>query len=171
MEYYKYHDEYSDIAPAMTYLEVEGEWALRQITFNGERYLTSNVDMDLPEKEADYHALVEEGEVIPISKQEFDSVWNAHLALRQNQWETAKRAYPIDKAVQGSLKLFFPQGVIVNLDGGVLGVADYQACRASTTWENMYPRHKITAVVSGYDEINQWIVLASAQVHAEEVSN
>ncbi len=59
--------------------------------------------------------------------------------------------------------------VIVDLENDVLGLADYKACKASTTPENMYPRHIVTAVVSGYDEENQWVLLEAPEVQREEV--
>jgi hypothetical protein len=50
-----------------------------------------------------------------------------------------------------------------------IGAPDHQKCRASTQPENMYTKHKVKAVVSGYDEENQWLVLASPSVHSERV--
>ena len=51
----------------------------------------------------------------------------------------------------------------------VLGLANYAAYKASTTPENMYPRHIVTAVVSGYDEENQWVLLEAPEVQSEVV--
>ena len=31
----------------------------------------------------------------------------------------------------------------------------------------MYPGHRVTAVVAGYDEDNQWVLVAQPQVHSE----
>ena len=169
MKYYKYADEYSEIAPGMVYLETNDGCAIRQITFNGKEYLSSNRkypngSMGLAEGQTDFDIIEE---IIPISKQEFDEIWNTHLAIHQNEWNATKEAYSIGKEVKGVIEIFFPQGVIVDLGGDALGVADYAESRASTTWENMYPWHHITAIVEGYDEVNQWVILGSPQVHKE----
>ncbi len=124
--------------------------------------------IDLGGKCIDYAPLVEEGDVTAISQQEFQAVWNQYLALRQKGWNAAKLNYPVGLPVQGAIKIFFPQGVIVDLGDDVLGVADHDACKQSRTSEFiMSTRLKLTAVVSGYDEVNQWIVLTSPQVYQE----
>ena len=169
MNYCKYDDEYSPLAPGTEYLEINENWANRQITFNGEEYLASNYihprwGIMLADGELDYDELVREGEVTPITKDEFEAVWQAHLALHQAEWEAAKRSYQIGTSVDGWIKIFYPQGVIVFL-GNALGVADYRACKASTSPEFiMGTGYKISAVVSGYDDENQWIILDSPHV-------
>lgn len=170
MKYCKYDDEFSEITPGTEYLEINEDWANRQIAFNGKEYLASNYNhpqwgMMLADKEIDYDELVREGEVTPITKDEFEAVWQAHLALHLAEWEAAKRAYSIGKSVEGSMKIFYPQGVIVDL-GNALGVADHRACKESApSGFIMGTGYKISAVVSGYDEENQWVILDSPQVY------
>ncbi|MBI5929478.1 MAG: hypothetical protein HY862_09225 [Chloroflexi bacterium] len=172
--YFKYPNEYSRIG-GVTYNEVHDGVHLRQVTFNGSEYLASNVkqppwDLVLPEKDTDYdEVMLDVPEITEITKQEFDDIWNAHLATRQEIWNQVKQIYPIDIEVQGKILIFFPQGVMVDLGDDAVGIADYKACRASNESEFMYPRHKITAVVKDYDETNQWIILDSPQVHAERI--
>jgi hypothetical protein len=174
MKYYKYHDENSIIEPGTTYVETDEGVTIREVTFNGTEYLASNVNyphwgMLLAEGQVDYEPFVETGEVTPITEQEFTEIWKAHLALRQEEWEAAKHTYPVGATAHGFIQIFYPQGVIVNLGGNALGIADYKACQASTRPEFMYTRHRISAVVNGYDETNQWIILGDPQVHQEEV--
>jgi hypothetical protein len=177
MRYAKYQDDYTHLGQAITYLETdETGWARRQITFNGKEYLASNVNYphygmvlaDQPLSDEDLASL-EPAEMEWVSREEFLTIWNAHLAERKSIWEAAKVTYPIGKKVWGHLLIFYPQGVIVDLENDVLGLADYKACKASTTPENMYPRHIVTAVVSGYDDENQWVLLDAPQVQREEV--
>ena len=167
MKYYKYPDVY-DIYPGpgekMTYLETEGEVAFRMLTVLEDRYISSNIDFDLPDQPCDYESVED---LIPITPQEFDQVWNAHLEIHRAKWNATKKAFSVGMHVTGSIKLFFPQGTIVNLEHDAIGVADYGQCRASTQPEFMYPRHRIMAVVQGYDEANQWVILRSPQVHAD----
>ena len=168
MKYYKYDNEETGIEGAITYIETEDGVHIRQITSNGIEVLASNVmqpggQMWLAEGAIDYDEILDE--VTALSKDEFDHVWNAWLATRGTQWQQTKQIYPIGKAVEGLIVVFYPQGVIVNLGNEVLGVADYPACRASTRPENMYTRHKITGIIENYDEMNQWLVLGSPQVY------
>lgn len=177
MKYAKFEDDYTHLRPAITYLETDengGVW--RQITFNGKEYLASNIKYppwgmvlaDQPLSDEDLASL-EPAEMVGVSREEFLTIWNAHLAERKSIWEASKVTYPIAKKVRGHLLIFYPQGVIVDLENDVLGLADYDACKAATTPENMYPRHIIMAVVSGYDEENQWVLLEAPEVQREEV--
>jgi hypothetical protein len=71
--------------------------------------------------------------------------------------------------VQGWIEIFFPQGVIVNLGAETFAVADYAATRASARSEWMYLGYTITAIVDGYDEVNQWLLLIHPKVTGELV--
>lgn len=169
MKYYKYQDDESPIGSSVRYIETENNLVLREINFNGADYFASNINyprwgLCLADQPMDFT-----DEVTPISKEEFDYIWNAHLATRQAEWISVKSRFPVTANISGFIQIFYPQGVIVNLDENALGVADYAACKASTRPENMYTRHKVTAVVKGYDEENQWVVLESPQVHPESV--
>src|SRR5574341_1009572 len=174
VKYYKFNDDFGDspIGDNVTYLEVDRGGALRQIAWNGKEYLASNVNyppwgLVLAEGYVDYDA---EEDVTPITKQEFDEIWQAHLATRNGIWEAIKQQYPSGTPVSGFIQIFFPQGAIVNLGSNdALGVADYQECKASIEPEYMGARQKITAVVKDYDEENQWIILSSPSVSSERV--
>jgi hypothetical protein len=140
---------------------------LRQITVGGEGVLASNVKhprwgLSLAEGLVDYDSI---DEVSRITRAEFDEVWNANLASHTTQWGRAKAAYRIGTTVYGFIELFYPQGVVVNLGNGALGIADYEEAKSSTRPECMYTRHKVTAIVKGYDESNHWIMLDAPQVH------
>lgn len=176
MKYYKYadtEDNYSFVPPgAMIYIETKNGWTIRQLTCGDSTIMASNVKhprwgLVLPDQEGDYDSF---DEVIPISKEEFDQIWNAHLQAREPKWNAVKQVHPVGMDVNGFIEIFYPQGVIVRLGGDALGVADYQACKASTQPQFMYSLHKVTAVVKGYDEINQWVILDSPQVHEQKVS-
>ena len=169
MKYYKYLDEESFIGGAARYLETDRGRAVREVSLNGDVCLASNIlyphwGMLLAEGRVEYDEVV-----TPISKSEFDEAWNKNLTQTAARWLIAKFAYPIGTPVQGSIVIFYPQGVIVDLGRCVLGAADYEACRNSTKAELMYPKHKVTAVVKDYDESNQWLILDSPTVHAEQI--
>jgi hypothetical protein len=168
MKYYKYQDDNGPLGKAVTYFEVSEGCAFKQLTIGSQEGQASNVNhpiwgMMLTDQEADYGALPD---VTPIGKDEFDRVWNTHLASRSKEWAETKRRLPIGKEASGFVEVFYPHGVIVDLGDSALGVADYDACRASTTPEFMYPGYKVTAQVTAHDEENQWVVLGNPQIHA-----
>ena len=170
MKYYKYQDDDGPLGAAMTYVEVDNGRAWRQITVNAIGSQASNAKypqwgMTLIDQLVDYDSIEE---VTPIDKSEFDRIWNEHLASRAVEWNETKSTYLIGKAISGYLEVFYPQGVIVDLGDDALGVADHQKCRESTRPEFMYPGHEVTAVVSGYDKANQWIMLDMPHVHEEQ---
>jgi hypothetical protein len=171
MKYYKYVEPDNYPYGGTTYLETEEGWAIRQITVSDDQYYASNGNYSefgliLSEGYVDYDSI---DEVAAISQQEFEYVWQAHLRQHNEEWELAKQRYSVGTPVRGTIRIFYPQGVIVELGENVLGVADYAACRSTARPEWMSSNHILTAVVAGYDETNQWIVLTNPQVHAERV--
>jgi len=173
MKYYKYQDEFSPIDSGVTYIETTEGIVYRQITVNGEKYLMSNINypewgMMMAEGRIDYTDIEE---VQEISKAEFDSFWNTYLSDHQAHWDLTKQKYSSGSAVTGHIQIFYPQGVIVNLDEDSLGVANYAECRASAKPEWMYPGHRVDATVADYDELNHWVVLKKPRVYNERLKD
>ena len=166
IRYFRCTYPFEDLDIDVEYYEMLGDGALRQLTIMNGKPSSSNIDLHLAS--SSFEISEDEEDVERITKEEFDAVWNAHLENYRDQWEHAKALYPIGTDVMGVLRIFFPQGAIVKLKDA-LGVADYWQCRKSTQPENMHPRHRITAIVEGYDEVNQWIILGSPQVHPEQL--
>lgn len=175
MRYYKYPDD--DIfVNGTVYLEEDDGCTFRQIIVSGEQRMASNLKYPneafaLPDGWVDYDAFEEDFEgVISITQQEFDAVWNQHLLQNHHYWEKVKALYPTGMQITGAILIFYPQGVIVDLGSGALGIAGYAQCQASAQPEWMYPKHQIKAVVAGYDEKNQWIKLMEPQVLAKTIN-
>mgnify|MGYP006306773087 CR=1 FL=1 len=170
-KYFKYDDDFSPLGEGITYIEtLGGTDAIRQITvFKGE-YHASNIGhpkygINLADQSADYASI---DKVKQISKQEFAEIWNAHLTQHRAEWEKAKTHNKVGKRIEGHIEIFYPQGVIVQLNSKFWGLANYDECLVSTTQDNMYTKHKITATVSGYDEENYWFVLKNPQVYSDQ---
>ena len=168
MIYYKYDDKYSPIGSGITYVETNEGLAYRQITVNGEKFMMSNFS------DPEWGLILPEGEFAPrddeakiITKQEFDGVWSSHLMRHQVKWNNTKQKYPTGTEITGYIQIFYPQGVIVNLDEHSLGVANYAECRASAKPEWMYPGYRVAAIVADYDELNHWLVLEKPNVYGE----
>jgi hypothetical protein len=171
MNYYKFNDEYSPVDGGITYIEVIDDCTYRQITVNGDKYIMSNRRFQgwgfwLAEGEIEYDPA---DEVKEISKDEFESIWNNHLDFHRSQWDNTKQKYKVGNAITGHIEVFYPQGVIVNLDEESLGVANYDECRATAKWEWMYPGYRVTAIVDRYDEINHWLILKEPRVYGDRI--
>lgn len=167
IRYFRCTYPFEDLDIDVEYYEMFDDFLLRQLTIMNGKPFSSNVQLHLGDGR--FEISEDEDYVDRMTKEEFDEVWNAHLENYRPRWEKAKALYPVGTHVTGALKIFFPQGAIVKLKNA-LGVADYRQCRESTQPENMYPSHRITAVVEGYDEINQWIILGSPQVHPDHIA-
>lgn len=172
MRYFKYFDDYI-IENGFRYIEIdENGIAFREVTFNGNIFVASNILYPFKGmfiSDQPYENVEEIEDLENISKDEFEEIWSKSLLQDKAKWESAKMNYPINSEISGSIVCFYPQGVILHLGSGVLGVANYQDCKSSTKPENLYPKHKVIGKVSDYDEQNQWIIVSEPQVYDEIV--
>src|SRR5258706_13590776 len=125
VKYYKYQNQERPFAPGISYLETQHGGVIRQVIVKGDLYIGSNVDypdwgMVRPSSGVNYDA---ERSLTPITKEEFEQIWQAHLAVRQPAWTTVKQAYPIGRPIQSFIRVFYPQGGVINCGGGGLGNA------------------------------------------------
>ncbi|WP_051271431.1 hypothetical protein [Shimazuella kribbensis] len=160
MEYFRFED---DDPNGITYIESEDGYAVRQITVTNNKYIASN----RRNKEYGYwlaEGLIDGKEaadfgVDKIDKSQFEGVWDAYRAELLQDWQKTKDTFPIGQVVEGYIQVFYPQGVIIQISGSVVGLADYEECKHNIKSEKLYPNHKIKAEVIGYDEINLWLML------------
>lgn len=64
---------------------------------------------------------------------------------------------------EGEVKCFYPQGVIFSV-GGFQGVANYNECLENSDKTNMYPKHIIKGIITGYNEMDMWIKITDSKV-------
>jgi len=170
-KYFKYDDEFSPLGGGITYIEtLGGTDTIRQITIFNDEYHASNMrhpqyGSNLADQSVDFESI---DEVTQITKKEFVNIWEEHLRQHAVGWGEAKSQYQVGNRVEGHIRRFYPQGVIVQLKSKFWGLANYDECLKSTIPENMYTKHKISAIVSGYDEENCWIVLDKPQVYPDQ---
>ncbi len=153
-----------------TYLEVDQDCVLRQISKINNEFISSN------RKNYKYDFWLTEGEfsvdkvdsITIISKEEFEVIWNRNNEAYSELWKGIKNRYKINDNVDGYIEVFYPQGVIISVDEVTLGIANYNECREGTMLENLYPNHLVDARVIGYDEVNMWLILDNPKVHKEE---
>jgi hypothetical protein len=141
MNYYKHPDIYGLLGEDITYVEVKDGVTLRQITSglqgcHGSKIKYQHWGLILADQKVDYDSFEE---VTPISKEEFDNVWKQHLATHEAAWGEIKNKFPVGAKVVGYIEIFYPQGVIIDIGSGALGIAEYQASQESTNPEFMYP--------------------------------
>ncbi|MEO3945790.1 hypothetical protein [Gorillibacterium sp. CAU 1737] len=99
-----------------------------------------------------------------ISQAEFEELWHEQLQHGIEDWYRTKRLFPVGTQVEGEIEAFFPQGTLIALRAPqAIGITDTSALKSKTSTEWMYPRYRVTAEVSGYDEVNQWVVLTEAE--------
>jgi hypothetical protein len=164
MDYLKYQDTMNGLE-GYVYIELEDGYAVRQIFKSGDFYIASN------RKDNKYDFWLAEGFINVyeyaddiIYDMEFNAIWQEFIEKLQIEWCTIKQTYKIGTIVYANIEVFYPQGVIVNIGNSVLGIADYDECKNSTTPDKLYPDHKIEAIVNGYDEVNMWPILGKSKV-------
>lgn len=167
MKYYKY--PWVDDENSVDYIEVDDKIVMRQLTVFEHKVQSSNVDLLLADQPFEYEELQDIEEIKQITAEEFNAVWQKHLQAHETTWNAAKNLFPINKRVVGCMKIFFPQGIIVQLGQGIFGVTDYWQARATASSKFiMGTRYQISGIVTGYDETNQWIKLNSPQIYEDK---
>jgi hypothetical protein len=172
MQYYKYPNPYiTDDETAIEYIEIDNRGTfMRQLSVFEHYSISSNVDLHLADQPLEYEDIKdEENEIVLIRADEFNTVWRKHLEQHEARWNEAKKLFPINKPVICCMKVFFPQGIIVRLGEQVLGVTDYWQAKATAgAGFHMQTRRQMAGIVTGYDEVNQWIELGSPQIYTDK---
>lgn len=150
------------------YFEIDNDGvAYRQMVNHDDAiWITSN------RKHDHYHFMLaeqpldaEESYYKEISQAEFEDLWHEQLQLGMEDWHRTQKLFPVGTRVEGYIEAFFPQGTLINLlEPQAVGITDTLALKSETPAEWMYPRYRVIAEVSGYDEVNQWVLLTLTEV-------
>lgn len=100
-----------------------------------------------------------EGYIKEISLGEFEKIWNKTIKDYCDIWKLQKQKYPIGKIVEGEIKYFYPQGIIIKI-GEAMGIYRYRESNVIGECTK-YPLDMIKGRVEGYDEKNLWLVISS----------
>jgi len=123
-------------------------YAVRQIVCDEKTiYHISCIEDCLAEGKIDLKQL--EAEIVYLTKEEFDTVWNEIISSYAKAWEIVKSKYLIGTVVLGQCVYFYPQGPVIK---GKDFIAIYKGKRNILFHESVYVR------VTAYDEINMWLV-------------
>jgi ribosomal protein S1 len=98
-----------------------------------------------------------EGKILEISMEEFEKVWSNETKPYRNLWEVQKEIYQIGNIVEGEIKYFYPQGVIMQI-GEAKGI---YVNKKENNANSGYPLDTIKGIVKGYDDKNMWIIIST----------
>ncbi|WP_098744098.1 hypothetical protein [Paenibacillus sp. EZ-K15] len=150
------------------YFEIDNNGtACRQIVVNEDgSCITSNRKHDSDHFMLAEHPLdPEEPYYTEISQAAFEELWMEQLQAGMEDWYRTQRLFPVGARVEGFIEAFFPQGTLINLlEPRAVGLTDTSVLKAGVPAEWLYPRYRVIAEVSGYDEVNQWVLLAHAEL-------
>lgn len=94
-----------------------------------------------------------------ISSELFNEIWDKKSYDIRKIWNSEKAKYPIGTSVIGTIRYFYPQGIIFDLDN-LQGCANFDCSKTSS----LYPTNLIRGSVCGYDECNMWILIDKCKV-------
>ncbi|MNO48386.1 hypothetical protein D3C76_387200 [compost metagenome] len=157
------------------YFEIDNDGvAYRQMVYHDDGIcITSNRKHDRYHYMLAEHPLdVHESYYKEISQAEFEELWHEQLQLGMENWHRTQSLFPVGTRVEGYIEAFFPQGTLINLqEPQAVGITDTSALESETPAEWLYPRYRVNAEVSGYDEVNQWVLLTRAEVMGRQYDN
>lgn len=145
------------------YIELDNEHcALRQIiiSYDNKPLISCRNDC-LAEGQIDSDNL--DGKISYISKDTFEKVWGLYTSPYRETWNKEKKFYPIGARVKGTVRYFYPYGIIFDI-GNLQGCADYRVTQNNSTADALNINHIITGVVSGYDEDNMWLLIDESKM-------
>ncbi|MGZ7444811.1 hypothetical protein ACLD72_025070 [Paenibacillus sp. TH7-28] len=164
----KYVKDIQEPGMGIWYFEIDNDGvAYRQMVYQDDgSCITSNRKHDFYHFMLAEHPLdAQEPYYKEISQAEFEELWHEQLQLGIEDWHRTQSLFPVGARVEGYIEAFFPQGTLINLlVPQAVGIADTSALKSETPAEWMYPRYRVIAEVSGYDEDNQWVLLTRAEV-------
>ncbi len=174
--YYRFRDQGNPTGPALTYVEAIDGWHLREISVSRDDTLASNVrhpvwGLVLCDDHCDYSDAGDGGELelVEITAQQFEQVWGDYLESRAGSWVELQRRYPEGRPVAGEMVAYYPQGIVVDLGDGDLGLVDHPMFRQRAGADGFARFRQLRGTVEGYDQPFQWLLLRDIQVSRARV--
>lgn len=147
------------------YFEIDAHMvAYRQVSVvDGQCLVSVAPDFHLIETEVELFEGDEE-----IAPEAFNEIWRKAVMPYKEAWNKAKLLYPPGKNVVGTILMFYPQGVIIQLDQEAFAVADDPGLRSKTPPMWMYPGYRVEGRIERADENNLMLVLENCRVTGEK---
>ncbi len=162
--------EYHNNEFAVTYYEIKENYILRQLLLIDDRIIGSNIkdadyEYNLAEGEVSVRDILDfDGEVIEISKKDFERKWELHRNNHISKWRASKSCYPLGTRISGCLEIMYPQGILIRLDDETIAIADYDECLMNSPYDSLYPQYIVTGTINDFDDENMWIKLDNCHV-------
>ena len=164
LKYYKYKERIDGLL-GYTYIEAEHNDVLRQISKFDNKIISSNM------KDEKFHFCLCDQEIdlsneayIPITQEAFDLIWLENINKNKLKWKNIKDKYKIGEMINGSIEVFYPQGVIISINDDTIGITDYNECKESHFEGVLSSGRMVRSTVTGYDETNLWVVLGNTKI-------
>ncbi|MBL1225092.1 hypothetical protein [Enterococcus sp. BWR-S5] len=94
-----------------------------------------------------------------ISAEDFEAVWQSQLSHYMDRFQRGKSEYPIGASVIGTVKMIYPQGVLVSIND-YIALASYQRLEDSCiSAGEIYAGQTVHGKILAYDEQNLWLLL------------
>lgn len=124
--------------------------ALREIILHVDTstFEISCFDDCLAEGEVDIHQI--EGEILIISKEQFDNIWQTYTIRHRPKWNKIKDYMNVGKQLKMKECYIYPQGTILKM-GDLTGV-----CKSTI---NFQLNQIVPVVITGYDNLNMWLIV------------
>ncbi|MFD1991097.1 hypothetical protein ACFSGI_14065 [Paenibacillus nicotianae] len=100
-----------------------------------------------------------------ISVVEFEIAWESAISTYRKQWDYYKQQYLPGDSVTGVLRMFYPQGCIIQLDEHTYAIADRAMLPEQIDGLPLGIGIAVAGRVSGYDEQNLWVQLDQCTIH------
>jgi|GEM_PF-1820160 len=164
MCYFKYQENLENVL-ADTYVEVDNDMVMRQISLTEDNMIYSNIkDNHYHFRLCDQEIDISDGQYVLITEEEFNGIWSKEMEKYLHRWETIKQNYKIGETVIGKIEVIYPQDIVIEIGYGIWAAVDYNECKKSKFDGFLSPQRKIKGNIVGYDEINMWIILKQVQV-------
>lgn len=90
-----------------------------------------------------------------ISQEDFDDKWRMVHKTYLREWEDIKKEYPIGTKIDVNVECFYPQGIICEANQVRFYTSDIKYIEEE---EFLYPTDPLEGLVSGYDDVNMWVI-------------
>ena len=157
--YFKYDNSESDIG-GTAYMEIDGDWAVRQCEIGPEDRSNSSVYDTMGEAPflCDQSIDAEMLEFMnETTENDFTENWSKSMEHDNERWNDSKNMYTIGSNLVANILVFYPNYTLANIDQTVFAV-DHDSVNGQLSNEQRYSGASLNITVLSYDENNHWII-------------
>ena len=121
--------------------------AYRQIIFSNGAYHVSALEDCLAEGKIIEEEFEEN--IIEITNEEFEIIWNDSLKSYRQTWNSIKHTYLLNNYITAKLMYFYPQGAIFKIDNIIINYIGNEEVKI---------HEELKMKIVGYDDSNMWII-------------